>query len=273
MSKATYHVPQPGEAITFDGHVLPIVVKSWDSKHGIVTADCGRRDHIKDRSSIRPAEPGKKPAPEKKAEEFKVGDRVVATKAFDGNKEIVGIRGTVNKRKGIVTRKSGPKSVPWVGVNYDKKLSDGHDMGGNLPGHSWDTGVDCLRHLTPEELAEEANAIPQTESVKEEVRVDAEDELHWVDSSAGEPVAVATAFTARLPTSFASEIERAQAIADAEAEEKKRRSAAIDELKRQSDEIRVLLNKQHDALVVEDDAREDYQLRVDYLFSLRVRGE
>ena len=94
MSKATYHVPQPGEAITFDGHVLPIIVKSWDSKHGIITSDCGRRDRIKDRSSIKLVELKKKAAPEKKAEEFKVGDRVVAIEDF-GHGKIKGKRGTI----------------------------------------------------------------------------------------------------------------------------------------------------------------------------------
>ena len=118
---------------------------------------------------------------------------------------------------------------------------------------------------------EDRASIKSAEPVEERPTI--EPEHHWDDSGVGAPVAVATAFTACLPTSFASEVERAQVIADDEAEEKKRRSAAIDELKCQSDEIRMLLNKQHDALAAEDDAREDYQSRIDYLRSLRVRGE
>ncbi len=136
---------------------------------------------------------------------------------------------------------------------------------------AWDSKHSTLTTSGGERYRIENRAsIKPAEPVKEHPAI--EPERHW-DDSVGDPVAVAAAFTARLPTSFASEVERAQAIADAEAEEKKRRSAAIDELKRQSDEIRVLLNKQHDALVVEDDAREDYQSRVNYLRSLRVRGE
>ena len=167
MSKATYHVPQPGETIFFvgpDGYGIHEIVKSWDSKHGTLTTSGGERYHIEDRASIKLAEP-------------------------------------VKERPAI------------------------------------------------------------------------EPEHHWNDSGVGAPVAVATAFTACLPTSFASEVERAQAIADAEAEEKKRSETAINEMNRLADEIVALTNKRRDVMAANEDAEEDHQHCVDYLRSLRVRGE
>ena len=164
MSKPTYHVPQPGEMITFEGFPIPVTVKSWDSKHGILTIQNGGKLHVKNRSSIKPAEP-------------------------------------VEERPTI------------------------------------------------------------------------EPEHHWDDSGVGAPVAVATAFTACLPTSFASEVERAQAIADAEAEEKNRSEAANAEWDRLGDEIEVLVRRRRDLMEANGDAEEDHKHRVTYLRSLRVRGE
>lgn len=88
-----------------------------------------------------------------------------------------------------------------------------------------------------------------------------------------EPVAVSTEFTARLPTSFASEVERAQAIADAEVEEK-RRKALFDQKATELDEN--LTKILHAQRVLKEEIiadYQDYQNRVDYLRSLRVRGK
>lgn len=263
MSKAKYHVPQPGEVIEFTSSAnisyLHKTVEKWDSKHGYLTTTDGSRYLIKDRSSIKPAEPVKKPAPEKKDEEFKVGDRVAEIENFEG------IRGTI---------KGFNRDTRFAAVDYDQSTLAFHACCGQTREHHgfW-TKLEDIRHLTPEELAEEANAIPQTEPVKEEVRAEAGDGLRWVDSSAGEPVAVSTEFTVRLPTSFASEVERAKAIADAEAEEKKRSEKVIDEMNRLADEIVALTNKRRDVMAANEDEEEDHQLRVNYLRSLRVRGE
>jgi predicted nucleic acid-binding Zn-ribbon protein len=167
MSKATYHVPQPGEMIHFidnNGFEIHEIVKSWDSKHGVLTTDYGRRVHIKDRSSIKLVEPA-----------------------------------------------------------------------------------------------------------KEEARQD--DGPHFAYAPAKDDAIAPTKHTATLPTSFASEVERAQAIADAEAEEKTRSETAINEMNRLADEIVALTNKRRDVVAANEDAEEDHQHRVDYLRSLRVRGE
>lgn len=262
MSKATYHVPQPGEMITFEGFPIPVTVKSWDSKHGILTIQNGGKLHVKNRSSINLAEPVKKPVPEKKAEEFKVGDRVVAIENFGGAK-IKGKRGTI---------KGFHNNPIYAAVEYDQNIDEGHSCEGlTHKERGWWTALEKLRHLTPEELAEEAKFAEHPE--KEESCAEAGDELRLVDSSADEPVVVAAAFTARLPTSFASEVERAQAIADAEAEEKNRSEAANAEWDRLGDEIEVLVRRRRDLMEANGDAEEDHKHRVTYLRSLRVRGE
>lgn len=247
MSKAKYHVPQPGEEIEFEdpsGFRYAITVAKWDSKHGIITTDDKRRVYVQNRSSIKLVEPSPSTAPKD------------------------------DKPTSPATRR--PTVGDWVEVievdeddivkvgDIVKIIHDDHD---GVPYHTmYNNGV-CLRESQVKLTDKRPTDAPTPAVDAPEPRPRTEEHLFR------EPVAVSTEFTARLPTSFASEVERAKAIADAEAEEKKRRSAAIDELKRQSDEIRVLLNKQHDALVVEDDAREDYQSRVNYLRSLRVRGE
>lgn len=64
MSKAKYHVPQPGEVIEFSekensGMHYTKQVATWDSKHSTLTTIGGERYHIDNRASIKPAEPAK----------------------------------------------------------------------------------------------------------------------------------------------------------------------------------------------------------------------
>ena len=86
-----------------------------------------------------------------------------------------------------------------------------------------------------------------------------------------EPVAVSTEFTVRLPTSFASEVARAKAIADAEAEEKKRREAARLECDRIISEIETLKSSMAAVAEHDNEAREDHRHILEYLRSLRIR--
>ena len=115
------------------------------------------------------------------------------------------------------------------------------------------------------------SSIKLVESEKEETHQN--DGPHFVYAPADTGIVSPAKHTTTLPTSFASEVERAQAIAGAEAEEKKRSGAAIDEMNRLADEIVALTNKRRDVMAANEDAEEDHQHRVDYLRSLRVRGE
>lgn len=256
MSKAKYHVPQPGEEIEFEdpsGFRYAITVAKWDSKHGIITTDDKRRVYVQNRSSINLV---------KKAEEFKVGDRVVAIED-SGHGKIKGKRGTI---------KGFHNNPIYAAVEYDQNIDEGHSCEGlTHKERGWWTALEKLRHLTPEDLAEEAKFAEHPE--KEESCAEAGDELRLVDSSADELVAVSTEFTACLPTSFASEVERIKAIADAEAEEKRRKDLFDKRATELDEDLTKILHAQRmlKEEIIAD--YQDYQNRVDYLRSLRVRGE
>ena len=65
---------------------------------------------------------------------FKVGDRVIAIRAWDGNDDIVGVTGTVVEVRGT--------SV--CSVNYDDYIG-GHTCDGKCSdGHGWRTSASCL---------------------------------------------------------------------------------------------------------------------------------
>ena len=88
-----------------------------------------------------------------------------------------------------------------------------------------------------------------------------------------EPVAVSTEFTARLPTSFASEVARAQAIADAEAENKKRHEAADAKVEELAGKITALVSERCDVMAEDENAQQDHENRLEYLRALRVRQD
>ena len=88
-----------------------------------------------------------------------------------------------------------------------------------------------------------------------------------------EPVAVSTEFTVRLPTSFASEVARAKAIADAEAENKKRHEAEEVKCDELADKIAALVNERCEIIREDENAQHDFENRLEYLRSLRIRQE
>lgn len=73
---------------------------------------------------------------------FKVGDRVICTSEYDGNKEIVGMTGTV----------CGPLNETWCGVEYDAPLTAGHYCRGNCDApYGWETAYECLKAYNDEQ--------------------------------------------------------------------------------------------------------------------------
>jgi len=122
-----------------------------------------------------------------------------------------------------------------------------------------------IKPVTPVPVVDAPEPRPRTEGHPFRACSDASDEIREAFEEMGN--------TVTLPTSFASEVERAKAIADAEAEEKKRSEKVIDEMNRLADEIVALTNKRRDVMAANEDEEEDHQLRVNYLRSLRVRGE
>ena len=87
------------------------------------------------------------------------------------------------------------------------------------------------------------------------------------------PVAVSTEFTARLPTSFVSEVARAQAIADAEAERKKWHEGSLAKYEELADKIAALVSERRDVMAEDEGAQQDFENRLEYLRSLRVRQD
>ena len=77
--------------------------------------------------------------------------------------------------------------------------------------------------------------------------------------------------TVTLPTSFASEVARAQAIADAEAEETKRHEAVNAKSNELADKIAALVSERRDVMAEDEGAQQDFENRLEYLQALRVR--
>lgn len=80
-------------------------------------------------------------------------------------------------------------------------------------------------------------------------------------------------YTTTLPTSFSSEVERAQAIADAEAEETKRHEAADAKSDELAGKITALASERRDVMAEDENAQQDHENRLEYLRSLRVRQD
>ena len=85
--------------------------------------------------------------------------------------------------------------------------------------------------------------------------------------------AYATAYTATLPTSFVSEVARAQAIADAEAEGKKWHEGSLAKYEEFAHKIAALIKEQNAVAVEDANAQQDHENRLEYLRSLRVRQD
>jgi len=85
--------------------------------------------------------------------------------------------------------------------------------------------------------------------------------------------AYATAYTATLPTSFVSEVARAQAIADAEAENKTRHETTLTKSEELSNKIAALVSERRDVMAEDENAQQDHENRLEYLRSLRVRQD
>ena len=74
---------------------------------------------------------------------FEVGDRVVAIAEHDDNTSIIGVAGTV----------LAVESYGTYAVEYDERISNGHDLNGKCKdGYGWFTDGECLELLNEIEL-------------------------------------------------------------------------------------------------------------------------
>lgn len=245
MSKAKYHVPQPGELVEFQnvrGVHGKVIVSKWDSKHGLITSIGGLTYRVRDRSTIK-----------------MVGPATSAPKEAEPT-------ATVTRR---------PTVGDWVEVievdecdivkvgDVVKIIGDDHD---SALYEVKENGDYCLRESQVKLTDKRPTDAPDPASGAPEPRPRTEEHLFR------EPVAVSTEFTARLPTSFASEVARAETIADAEAENKTRHEAAEAKCDELADKIAALINERRDVMADDEDAQHDFENRLEYLRSLRVRG-
>lgn len=246
MSKAKYHVPQPGELVEFQnvrGVHGKVIVSKWDSKHGLITSIRGLTYRVRDRSTIKLVGPA--PSAPKEAEPTATVTR----------------RPTVGDWVEVIEVEEN--DIVKVG-DVVKIIGDDHD---SAPYEVKENGDYCLRESQVKLTDKRPTDAPAPASGAPEPRPRTEEHLFR------ETVAVSIEFTARLPTSFASEVERANAIADAEVEEK-RRKALFDQKATELDEDLTKILRAQRMLKEEIIADyQDYENRVDYLRSLRVRGE
>lgn len=79
--------------------------------------------------------------------DFEIGDRVICTGVYDGNRKIVGVAGTI----------CGPLRETWCGVEYDDDIG-GHNCHGNCDApYGWETAYSLLElhsDLSPEEICD-----------------------------------------------------------------------------------------------------------------------
>lgn len=216
MSKAKYHVPQPGELVEFQnagGLREKVIVSKWDSKHGIITSIGAAKYQVGDRSTIKlvPTPPSAAP---------KIGEP--STQSLD--------------------------TPRWVDAKVIKAEAETKRNG--------DIALSVIQipSSAPAPVAEAPRPRPRTE-----------------EHLFREPVAVSTEFTVRLPTSFASEVARAKVIADAEAENKKRHEAEEVKCDELADKIAALVNERCEIIREDENAQHDFENRLEYLRSLRIR--
>lgn len=74
-----------------------------------------------------------------------------------------------------------------------------------------------------------------------------------------------------LPASFADEIERAQALAEAEADENKRHKAFLAKDDELSNNVIAILREQKERIQMDLESQHDYEIKAAYLRALRVR--
>lgn len=78
--------------------------------------------------------------PTRETPTFRVGDRVIGVKEYDGNEDIVGTLGTIRAVEG-----SGSYAV-----QYDDPIEGGHGCGIGIPnGYGWHTRGSCLALYQP----------------------------------------------------------------------------------------------------------------------------
>ena len=199
MSKALYHVPQPGEKIRFkeiSGLYTTEIVKSWDVKHGVLTTCEGDRYRIENRWTIKLVAPA-------------------------------------------------PTATPKpVKVDAPAPVADAPEP----------------RPRTEEHLFRDTTATIDLSALAKE-----RGNIEFVPATAP--------YTTTLPTSFASEVERAQAIADAEAEETKRHEGSLEKYEELAHKIAALIKEQSAVAVEDANAQQDHENRLEYLRSLRVRQD
>lgn len=122
-----------------------------------------------------------------------------------------------------------------------------------------------IKPVTPVPVVDAPEPRPRTEGHPFRACSDASDEIREAFEEMGN--------TVTLPTSFASEVARAQAIADAEAEETKRHEAVNAKSNELADKIAALVSERRDVMAEDEGAQQDFENRLEYLQALRVRQD
>ena len=270
MSKALYHVPQPGEKIRFkeiSGLYTTEIVKSWDVKHGVLTTCEGDRYRIENRWTIKLVAPAPTATP-----------KPIKADAPDPGK-------SAHRRPSVgdwveVTRLE-PGDIVKVG-DVVKIIGDDHDQ---APYHIAGNNEYCLRESQVKLTDKRPTDAPAPVVDAPEPRPRTEEHLFrdttaTIDLSALakergniEFVPATAPYTTTLPTSFVSEVARAQAIADAEAEGKKWHEGSLAKYEEFAHKIAALIKEQNAVAVEDANAQQDHENRLEYLRSLRVRQD
>ena len=249
MSKALYHVPQPGEKIRFkeiSGLYTTEIVKSWDVKHGVLTTCEGDRYRIENRWTIKLVAPAPTATP-----------KPVKVDAPDPGK-------SAHRRPTVgdwVEIKNHPLSTGLVG-----KIDEDDHQGAPY----------LVRFHHGRRLWFRENQVKLTDKRPTDAPapvVDVPEPRPRTEEHLFRETAYATTYTAILPTSFASEVARAQAIADAEAEGKKWHEGSLAKYEELAHKIAVLIKEQSAVAVEDANAQQDHENRLEYLRSLRVRQD
>ena len=274
MSKAKYHVPQPGELVEFQnagGLREKVIVSKWDSKHGIITSIGAARYQVGNRSTIKLVGPSPFTAPKidkptiPATRRPTVGDWVEIVKIEEGNAFKVGDI--------VEIMRDDQDKIPYY-VYFENracwmeedqvKLTDKRPTDTSAPDSTTASKISPL----PTQFSDALKSRPRTEEhlFREPPHGQTATEAIAQCAAVAEAHHIVT-----LPTSFASEAARAKAIADAEVENKKRHEAAEAECDELADMIAALVNERCEIIREDENAQHDFENRLEYLRSLRIR--
>ena len=260
-----YHVPQTGEVVEFNtkrGLHARVQASSWDTKHGVIVSTGGLHYAVGDRSTIKPVTPAPTATP-----------KSIKVDAPDPGK-------SAHRRPTVgdwVEIKNTPLYSGLVGkIDVDDHLSQPYLV--RIPhGHTrWfsENQVKLTDKRPSDVLDPVADAPEPRPRTEEHLFREPPHSLTGPEETAScRLIRFIPSNTVTLPTSFASEVERAQAIADAEAEGKKWHEGSLAKYEEFAHKIAALIKEQSAVAVEDANAQQDHENRLEYLRSLRVRQD